>query len=134
VGSLNKATIARNKENEELIEQTAARHDPSKLHANPLAKEIVEQFMLIAAGYASKYQPGKPDGNEAKFKEWAKLAVEWAAELAPFQSPKFKAIVISGAPAQKIAEFAKDARVQLEYIVAREIEAESEAEDAFPLN
>jgi len=128
-GSKSKSTIER----EQLIEQTAARHDPSK-RGDPLAKEVVEQFMLIAAGYASKYQPGKPEGDEKKFLQWAKLAVEWAAELAPYQSPKFRAIVIAGAPAQKIIEFAKDARVQLEYLVAREIDADGEGQDALTIN
>lgn len=78
-----------------------------------LAKEVIEEFMIVAAGTAARYQPRprQEDGQEeGKFKEtnklanpdlfekWAKLAVAWATDLAPYQSPTFRAIVVAPPP------------------------------------
>jgi hypothetical protein len=66
-----------------------------------LAREVLDDLMFLCLGMAAKYQP-LPAGvvamngqqpDEAKFIEYAKLAGGFAAELAPYQSPKFKGII-----------------------------------------
>lgn len=62
--------------------------------------------MHLFAGMAAKHQP-LPDGsvihsnrkpNPVQFEKWARLAVETATKLAPYQSPTFKAIMIAPPP------------------------------------
>jgi hypothetical protein len=68
-----------------------------------LARDIIEEFMMVAHGYATKYQPvpyGQPvppgcKPNEDKFKEWAHITVDWATELARYQSPTYRAILVA---------------------------------------
>ena len=95
-GTKNQSTLER----EELSRRLAVRQDPH-LRGKPLAKEVIENFMHIAAGYAAQYQPraGKDRASQAAFEKWARLAVSWACELAPYQSPTYGAITI--APAQE---------------------------------
>jgi hypothetical protein len=50
-----------------------------------LAKEVLDDFMVLFAG-------SQPD--EAKFEKYARLAIATAADLAPYQSPTFKAIAV----------------------------------------
>jgi probable HAF family extracellular repeat protein len=65
-----------------------------------LGKEVLEEFMMVARGMAAKYQPAppgqpkKPGQNETKFLTYAEMAIKCASELAPYQSPKFKAIAV----------------------------------------
>jgi hypothetical protein len=80
--------------------------------ASKLAKDVIEYFMEVALRYAKGYEPtdadlsfdSKPEVQEMRdwkrhqFMVWARLAVAWAADLAPYQSPTFRAISIS--PAQ----------------------------------
>lgn len=75
----------------------------------PLAREVLDQFMHVFAGMAARVQPTPENAwaNQDEFIKWAKLACDTAAELAPFQSPKFKATMFmdprdlrnTGAPA-----------------------------------
>jgi hypothetical protein len=37
----------------------------------------------------------KREWKQSKFQDWARLAVSWATDLAPYQSPTFRAISIS---------------------------------------
>ena len=75
-------------------------------HGKKLAKERLDEFMELFVGRAAHYQPrpdknGKdqnPTGNEAKFEKWALHAVDVAHKLAPYQSPTFRAIVVSPPP------------------------------------
>jgi hypothetical protein len=74
-----------------------------------LAKDIIEEFMTTALGYAryyaleqddldlspSKTEQEKRDWRRNQFKGWARLAVTWATDLAPYQSPTYRAISIS---------------------------------------
>jgi len=74
-----------------------------------LAKDVIEQFMQIAVGYAKHYalkekdldhtdikaEQAKREWKQSKFQDWARLAVGWATDLAPYQSPTFRAISIS---------------------------------------
>jgi hypothetical protein len=65
-----------------------------------LAKEVLDQFMVLFAGMAAFYQPRpassmqqNPNANESKFDKYAKLAVECAKDLAPYQSPTFRSVI-----------------------------------------
>jgi hypothetical protein len=74
-----------------------------------LAKDIIEEFMQTALQYARHYAldekdlgfsdveatQDKRDWKRNQFKGWARLAVAWAADLAPYQSPTYRAISIS---------------------------------------
>lgn len=67
-----------------------------------LAKEVLEEFMMLFASMAAAHQPlpaGMPvpagrSPDERKFKEYAVLARDTAKELAPFQSPRFSAVMV----------------------------------------
>lgn len=72
-----------------------------------LGKEVLEDFMHLFAGMAATYQPLPPgvvaaspgrEPNEDKFLIYAKLTVDTARSVADFQSPKFKAIMVTAAP------------------------------------
>jgi hypothetical protein len=73
-----------------------------------LGKEVLEEFMMLFAGMAAQYQPipagmAIPQGrtpDEPKFIEYATLTVKTAKDLADFQSPKFKAIMVQTAPGE----------------------------------
>ena len=74
-----------------------------------LAKDVLEEFMMLFAGMAAAYQPlpagvSPPPGrtpDEGKFQTYAKLAVDTARALADFQSPKFRAIAVVAAPTEQ---------------------------------
>ena len=74
-----------------------------------LAKEVLDDFMNLFAGMAAVYQPLAPGHiarpgtapDEAKFEKYARLTVETARALAPFQSPTFRAIVIAPPPPER---------------------------------
>src|SRR5580658_6757487 len=67
-----------------------------------LAKEVLEEFMMLFAGMAATHQP-LPAGvelegrspDEAKFLKYAELTVSTAKALAEYQSPKFRAIMVA---------------------------------------
>jgi len=92
-GIPNKATVERALE-------AAKQNAEAKANGKKLAKEVLEEFMLLFAGMAAAYQPLPPgtpvppgrEPNEAKFITYAKLATDTAADLAPYQSPTFRAI------------------------------------------
>ena len=75
-----------------------------------LAKNVLSDFMELFAGMAAFYQPvpaGQPveagrQPDENKFKEYAALAVDSAKALAPFQSPRFSAMMIGATVVSKI--------------------------------
>lgn len=68
-----------------------------------LAREILDDFMHLFTGMAAIHQPVSPGTvpgshqkpDEKKFLEFAQLAVSTAAQLAPYQSPRLKAVVVS---------------------------------------
>jgi hypothetical protein len=74
-----------------------------------LGKDVLEYFMETALRYAKAYEPTdadlsydpNPEVQEMRdwkrnqFKMWANLAAAWASDLAPYQSPTFRAISIS---------------------------------------
>lgn len=68
-----------------------------------LAKEILEDMMYFAVGEAIRYQPllangdKNPKADEEKFERYLKLTSEVASKLAPYQSPTFRAVMVSSA-------------------------------------
>lgn len=63
-----------------------------------LAKEYLEEFVIVLYSMAARYQAGGKQPNEEKYKEWLKLAIDCATKLAPYQSPTFRAIVVAPPP------------------------------------
>lgn len=67
-----------------------------------LAKDILSEITGVFYGLAAMTQPvpvGQPiplgrTPSEKQFEKWAKLAVDSAAKLAPYESPTFKAVAI----------------------------------------
>jgi hypothetical protein len=64
------------------------------------SRRVIHEFMKFAAAQAIKHQPKSVNARwdpkeEAKFKEWAKLACGWARDLTPYQSPTLQAVAIS---------------------------------------
>lgn len=104
-GSKNKATI----EKAIIAEQI---NDRAKMkNGNPLAKEVLEKFMMLFAGMASQEQAlliNPPEataedrnprrGSIDQLERWAKNAIDTAAKLAPYQSPTFRAIITTPPP------------------------------------
>lgn len=97
-GVLNKASRER-----ELLAQRILAEQQAK-PGKKLAREVLDDFMQLFTGLAAMHQP-LPDGvvpmqgqkpDHAKFMEYAKAAVDVAGQLASYQSPKFKAIVMTG--------------------------------------
>ncbi len=83
-----------------IAEQIMAR---AEMRGEKLAKEVLNDFMKLFAGMAATAQP-LPDGmaipqgrkpDQEDFDKYARLAVETAAKLAPYQSPTFKAVAVS---------------------------------------
>lgn len=94
-GGLNKRTI-------EKVEEARIAVENSRGAGKKLAKEVLEDFMHLFAGMAASYQPLPPgivdarrQPDEEKFQIYAKLAVDTAKALADFQSPKFRAIMVT---------------------------------------
>lgn len=98
-GARNKVTIARALRAEQEIAE-------AKASGRKMATQVLDEFMHLFAGMAAAYQPLPPGTeipagrapDEAQFEKYAKLAVDCARILAPFQSPTFKAIVIAPPP------------------------------------
>jgi hypothetical protein len=79
-----------------------------------LGKEVIEHFMKLAMRNAIACKPteddltpsqntavqGRKDWKLDQFKGWAKLAVAWASELAPYQSARYRAISKAPQPDQ----------------------------------
>jgi hypothetical protein len=84
-----KATIER-----ALIAERAVEN--AKGAGRKLAKEILDDFMNRFAKMAEKYQ-NQPKAED-KFEKWARLTVDTATRLAPFQSPTFRAVAVTVPP------------------------------------
>lgn len=108
-GGANKATIEREALAARILAEQAGK--PGK----KLAREVLDDFMQLFTGLAAHYQPLPPGvlpgpnqtPDEAKFDKYARFAIDCAKELAGFQSPRLKAVLLSqetlpgGAPAQQ---------------------------------
>jgi hypothetical protein len=96
-------------------EANAAKREIARAQAKqvPLGKDALSTFLGIFMSRASHYNsrgtepdpddPKKvrdknPNANEAKFEKWARLAVDTAKAVAPYQSPTFRAIMMAPPP------------------------------------
>lgn len=99
-GVKNKATLLKEQVAAEIAARTAM---DARREGKPLAKDVLEEFMLLFKSMAARHQPlprnmpvpAGRDPNPALFKEYAELTVYTAKSLAPFQSPTFKAMAIT---------------------------------------
>lgn len=101
VGTRNKATIEKALIAEEVTKRAT-------MEGRKLGKEVLDEFMSVFAAMAAVNQPRpsrQPDGtvkleggNIEEFEKWARLAVDVAAKLTPYQSPTFRAVVIAPPP------------------------------------
>jgi hypothetical protein len=97
-GSLNKETI----EKAIIAERITA---AVEMRGEKLAKEYLNEFLKVFAGMAAHFQPThpgmpvqNPNANEAKFEKWARLTIDTATQLAKYQSPQFRAVMVAPAP------------------------------------
>jgi hypothetical protein len=125
-GVPNKKTVER-EERERIAREAAANAVAAEAAAEVLerkgtpdtkrAKKVLENFMELFAGMAAVYQPLAPgqrledlppaiaagrQPDEAKFDKYATLAVETAHKVAPFQDPRYSAMVIGASIVTKI--------------------------------
>lgn len=97
--------------NEQVARALTTRTVSGDARGTPLAKTVLEQIMLLSMGLVAKYQPGKPDENEAKMQEYLPYALGAAKELARYQSPTFRAIAVTEVPALPAAQPGDGAKV-----------------------
>jgi hypothetical protein len=106
-GTPNKTTIERQRVTAEIAARTVA---DARVAGKKLAKEVLEEFMFLFADMAAYYKPALPtappneNANEGKFGEYARLTVDAAHKLAPYQSPTFRAIVVAPPPGPDVAK------------------------------
>jgi hypothetical protein len=74
---------------------------PLEPHDGPLAKDILDRVMQYAARWAAVYRPALPGEleneheDEATYLKWAKVVIEAARLLIPYQSPRFHPIAVT---------------------------------------
>jgi hypothetical protein len=85
-GKPNKATIERALIAERAIAKSKAEH-------KPLAKEVMAEFLDLFRKLALKHQ-----NNTRRFEKYARLTIDTAKMLAPFESPTLKAIDLPSPP------------------------------------
>lgn len=89
-GALNKKTV-------EHLKTAGKQISEAKKLGKPLAIEVLDNLMNTAMAMASKYQPptsDQPPRDHDKFLQWIQTAGLFAKNLADFQSPKFKAVMV----------------------------------------
>lgn len=105
--------------NRRTIERLAAaeaRVEQARASGQKLGIEVLREFMMAFAGQATIHQPlprnvPVPDGREPDpelFVKYGKLATDVAAELAQYETPRLRAIIVGGmspeqTPQQQIA-------------------------------
>jgi hypothetical protein len=66
-------------------------HPPAGVEGGKLGREVLAQYMNTFDELAEQYRKA----DEAKFRQYAELAVACAKALAPYQSPTYRAIVMT---------------------------------------
>lgn len=74
-----------------------------------LAKDVLRELMELSVGMAALYQPAHPDAvsknrheDPAKFQEWFAIAAQTAKDLAPYESPRYSAVMVGAAVVTKV--------------------------------
>ena len=92
----------RNRETLERLAEAEADVRRAKADGRQLAKDVLEEFMLMFKDMAERHAPsGRAQGakpDEIRFEKYARLAIQCAQTLAPYQSPTFKAIMVTPPP------------------------------------
>ena len=119
-GSKNKMMVSRS-ELERIAREAAAEAVKSEvalevlerktLPDNKRGKKVLESFVAVFAGMAAQYQPLAPgqtvpgpgqQPDPDKFKEYALIAIEAAKALAPFQDPRYSAVMVGQTQVTKV--------------------------------
>jgi hypothetical protein len=66
-------------------------HPPAGIETGKLGREVLAQYMNAFDELAEQYRKA----DEAKFRQYAELAIACAKALAPYQSPTYRAVVVS---------------------------------------
>jgi hypothetical protein len=74
-----------------LIAERMLQHPPPGIESGKLGREVLAQYMHTFDELAEQYR--KTD--EARFRQYAELVVACAKALAPYQSPTYRAIVMT---------------------------------------
>ena len=100
-GTPNKATIEKAIIAERIVNE-------AEMKGRKLGKEVLEEFMVMFAGIAAAHQPGEATREAIKawsntkdqvtFERYASLATTTAKELAKYQSPQLRAVMVAPAP------------------------------------
>ena len=85
-GTPNRKTVER-----QLIAERMLQHPPAGIESGKLGREVLAQYMNTFDELAEQYRKA----DEAKFRQYAELAVACAKALAPYESPTYRAIVVS---------------------------------------
>lgn len=91
-----------------------AQHQNRETNGHRLAVEVLNDVMHVCYGLMAKHQPAAlgealapgREPNDDKFKEYMRFTMDAAADLAPFQSAKFKSVThsIEQPPGGTVAE------------------------------
>jgi hypothetical protein len=85
-GTPNRKTLERR-----LITERMLEHPSAGVESGRLGRDVLAQYMCTFDELAEQYRKT----NEPKFRQYAELAVACAKALAPYQSPTYRAIVVS---------------------------------------
>lgn len=95
-----------NRKTIENLAKAEQRFEQAKAVGEKLGIDVLRDFMKAFADKAAYHQP-IPDGvptppgrkpDEGLFSKYGKLAVEAAGDLAQYETPKLRAILVSGSP------------------------------------
>jgi hypothetical protein len=93
-----------NKATTERALQWEARWKRARAEGHDLARDVLDKYMTFFVRYSMKFRPSldgedvNPTQDVAEFHKYASLAIDCAHKLAPYQSPTFRAIVVSPPP------------------------------------
>jgi len=78
----------------------------ARTEGKPLARDVLERFMLLFAGLASRFQPGtmaapNKHADDTQFRFWSERAVDAAKALAIYQSPRLQALAVAAPPHER---------------------------------
>lgn len=104
-GTPNKATQEQRAREAELEAarqaEIQAEHRANVARPKKLGKDVLNELMTVAMGYAALFQPkydpvtkNVVDGDEDRFEKWARMAGEFAFRAANFESPRYRAIYL----------------------------------------
>lgn len=114
-GSRNKATVER--ELQAGVAQVVIDANPATSPIE-LAKDVLGKMMKIAEGAAGLFQPKNPESGRLegiedwdRFGQWLDRTIVCAKELAKYQSPQFRAILVTPPPPQELPRHGDGAKV-----------------------